>query len=127
MYRYRNNCPCNKQNQVTNNSNEQNSASSDNPKCQCGFADDGNSVFPTNFMFGQSYVPIQTMDTTFKPEVYDFPCGGGDSAALDDNGSRVQILASKRAHEGRARQDGASATRLLHRNLSPTAHTADTN
>lgn len=36
-------------------------------KCSCGFKE--NSVFPENYMYGQSYVPIQYMDTTFKPEV----------------------------------------------------------
>lgn len=34
--------------------------------CGCGF-DEEESVFPTNPMFGQSYVPWQTMDKTFKP------------------------------------------------------------
>ena len=37
-----------------------------NEDCECGF-DDEESVFPENFMFGQSYVPIQRMTTTFKP------------------------------------------------------------
>ena len=35
--------------------------------CECGFDDD--SPFPENYMYGQSYVPIQNMDTTFKPDV----------------------------------------------------------
>lgn len=35
-------------------------------ECSCGF-DDKNSYFPNNPMFGQSYVPMQTMNNTFKP------------------------------------------------------------
>lgn len=34
--------------------------------CQCGFDEEYN-VFPENPMLGQSYVPIQYMDKTFKP------------------------------------------------------------
>ena len=34
--------------------------------CGCGF-DTEESMFPENSMFGQSYVPIQTMDKTFVP------------------------------------------------------------
>ena len=34
--------------------------------CGCGF-DTEESMFPENPMFGQSYVPIQTMDKTFVP------------------------------------------------------------
>ena len=34
----------------------------------CGF-DEGRNVFPTNPMLAQSYVPIQYMDRTFKPNV----------------------------------------------------------
>ena len=37
-------------------------------ECECGF-DDESGVFPENYMFGQSYVPIQTMNKTFTPEV----------------------------------------------------------
>ena len=37
-----------------------------NENCSCGF-DDEYSVFPENPMLGQSYVPIQYMDKTFKP------------------------------------------------------------
>ena len=37
-------------------------------ECECGF-DDECGVFPANYMFGQSYVPIQTMNKTFTPEV----------------------------------------------------------
>ncbi len=34
--------------------------------CDCGF-DEEESVFPSNPMLAQSYVPIQTMDKTFTP------------------------------------------------------------
>lgn len=36
--------------------------------CECGF-DEEPSPFPTNYMYGQSYVPIQMMNKTFTPEV----------------------------------------------------------
>ncbi len=36
--------------------------------CECGF-DEENQMFPENPMFGQSYVPIQTMNQTFIPSV----------------------------------------------------------
>lgn len=34
----------------------------------CGFYG-RNSAFPINYMFGQSYVPIQYINETFRPEV----------------------------------------------------------
>ena len=34
----------------------------------CGFDMDSNSVFPNDLMYGQSYVPIQTMNKVFNPE-----------------------------------------------------------
>lgn len=34
--------------------------------CMCGF-DEEENLFPSNPMFGQSYVPWQTMDQTFIP------------------------------------------------------------
>jgi len=37
-------------------------------KCACGFENDP-SVFPENYMYGQSYVPIQYLDKIFKPEI----------------------------------------------------------
>ena len=40
----------------------------DMDKCDCGFDEEFN-VFPTNPMFGQSYVPIQVMGRIFKPAV----------------------------------------------------------
>lgn len=36
--------------------------------CACGYEDEYLSVFPENPSFGESYVPIQYMDKTFKPE-----------------------------------------------------------
>lgn len=39
-----------------------------NSNCSCGFDDDyTDNVFPENPNLGQSYVPIQTMNETFKP------------------------------------------------------------
>jgi hypothetical protein len=40
----------------------------DTDDCECGFEDE-ESVFPENPMLGQSYVPIQYMDKTFKPAI----------------------------------------------------------
>ena len=37
--------------------------------CGCGFNDEELDIFPNNPMLGQSYVPIQYMDKTFKPQV----------------------------------------------------------
>lgn len=39
-----------------------------NDNCDCGF-DEEYSVFPENPMLGQSYVPYQYMDKTFKPAI----------------------------------------------------------
>lgn len=39
---------------------------SNNNSCECGFEEEP-SVFPSNPMLGQSYVPIQEMNTTFTP------------------------------------------------------------
>ena len=36
--------------------------------CDCGFDDDDNK-FPSNPMYGQSYVPLQTLNKVFTPEV----------------------------------------------------------
>lgn len=36
--------------------------------CECGF-DEEQNIFPDNPMLGQSYVPIQHMDKTFKPNI----------------------------------------------------------
>ena len=40
-----------------------------NTNCSCGFDDDDNydDVFPSNPMFGQSYVPVQTLNETYMP------------------------------------------------------------
>ena len=40
-----------------------------NENCSCGFDDDYISVFPENPSLGQSYVPYQFMDKTFKPDI----------------------------------------------------------
>lgn len=40
----------------------------DSSDCSCGF-DEEESLFPSNPMFGQSYVPIQTLNKTFIPRV----------------------------------------------------------
>ena len=66
MYRYQNNsnsCSCINNMVSTSARNNQN----DKSKCSCGFTDQ--NVFPTNYMYGQSYVPIQYIDKTFKPDV----------------------------------------------------------
>jgi len=39
-----------------------------NNSCECGFGEE-ESVFPQNPSLGQSYVPYQFMDKTFKPAV----------------------------------------------------------
>lgn len=42
----------------------------DNNECECGFDEDELvDVFPNNPMLAQSYVPIQFMDRTFKPNI----------------------------------------------------------
>lgn len=46
---------------VNNNQNQSNN-------CACGFNIDETSVFPSNPMYGQSYVPIQQMKKVFNPE-----------------------------------------------------------
>lgn len=40
-----------------------------NNSCECGFDEQYDSVFPDNPMLAQSYVPIQYMDKTFKPNI----------------------------------------------------------
>ena len=48
-----------------------------NENCNCGFDDDEEKdVFPKNPMLAQSYVPIQYIDTTFKP------CVGLDNGTI---------------------------------------------
>lgn len=47
-------------NEVPNNINNYNN------NCSCGF-DEEEDVFPENPMFGQSYVPFQTMNETYMP------------------------------------------------------------
>ncbi len=59
-------CGCNMCSNQSN-SNNNNSNNSNDEKCSCGFKDQ--NVFPINYMYGQSYVPIQYIDQTFKPNV----------------------------------------------------------
>ena len=40
----------------------------DKDNCSCGF-DEDDSPFPSNPMYGNSYVPNQVLNTTFMPEV----------------------------------------------------------
>lgn len=40
-----------------------------NENCSCGFDEEYNGVFPEDPSLGQSYVPYQFMDKTFKPQV----------------------------------------------------------
>ena len=64
MYRYRNStCTCMQQSAP---SPEVASQSDNNHICSCGFNDQ--SAFPENYMYGQSYVPIQYINNTFSPE-----------------------------------------------------------
>lgn len=79
-FRGRNCMYCNNNNQVLEdvcddvsnyNTGSNNSCDMDCPKmnnydCGCGF-DTEESVFPSNPMLAQSYVPIQTLDKTFTP------------------------------------------------------------
>lgn len=60
------NCTCN--NKICNQNTSQNNKNNDDKnKCSCGFSE--SDVFPQNYMYGQSYVPIQYIDTTFRPEI----------------------------------------------------------
>jgi hypothetical protein len=47
------------------------SCCNDEDDCSCGYDDDGccGSIFPTNPMFAQSYVPFQYMNKTYTPAV----------------------------------------------------------
>lgn len=60
-------CECDNDVLETSCSNVQNTLG-DYDDCSCGF-DDDSSVFPENPMLAQSYVPIQTLNKTFKPQV----------------------------------------------------------
>lgn len=61
-----NNHCCNSKN--TDTITEINDSNKCDEKCKCGFESDP-TVFPENYMYGQSYVPIQYLDKVFKPEV----------------------------------------------------------
>lgn len=43
------------------------SCENDSNICDCGFDDNNFNPFPENPILGQSYVPLQQMDRTFKP------------------------------------------------------------
>ena len=64
-------CRCRMNNCMNNNNSNMidvrmiNNNMQDDDECECGF--DEESVFPENYMFGQSYVPNQRMTTTFRP------------------------------------------------------------
>ena len=64
-------CRCRMNNCMNNNNSNMidvrmiNNNMQDDDECECGF--DEESVFPENYMFGQSYVAIQRMTTTFRP------------------------------------------------------------
>ena len=62
-------CRCRMNNNIDNNLENCNfnNATRNMDMCECGFDDD--SPFPDNYMYGQSYVPIQYMSKTFEPEV----------------------------------------------------------
>ena len=53
-------------NTASNNNCNINCCEMNNYNCGCGF-DTEESVFPSNPMLAQSYVPIQTLDKTFTP------------------------------------------------------------
>lgn len=65
-------CRCNMNNDNNTNNCNMNNVNTINlsdfeRNCECGF--DDNSPFPDNYMYGQSYVPLQHMTTTFKADV----------------------------------------------------------
>ena len=82
MYRCYNNRHCCHQQNMCNNMNDNNQVLEDicddvdnnddcccnnmYDECKCGF-DEEESVFPSNPMLGQSYVPVQRMTKTFTP------------------------------------------------------------
>ncbi len=61
-------CRCRMNNNTNNWDNcNLNNMTRNTDMCECGFDDD--SPFPENYMYGQSYVPIQYMSNTFRPDV----------------------------------------------------------
>ena len=80
MFRNYRRCHC-MNNSYANNNNHENendmletacnnvvSYEEDMDSCDCGF-DEETSIFPENPMLAQSYVPIQYMNKTFKPNI----------------------------------------------------------
>ena len=68
MYKCRNCNNCNCEKKIKKVIEENKCEEKYDDKCNCGFENDP-SVFPENYMYGQSYVPIQYMNEIFKPEV----------------------------------------------------------
>lgn len=71
MYRncyYKRPCYCNSNTKYETMCSNVNNTMDTGDECDCGFDDDDN-LFPKNPVFGQSYVPWQTMNKTFIPEV----------------------------------------------------------
>lgn len=78
MFRNYRRCSCMNNNMQEENCEKQNDSIMENQckdvtsyedmtnDCNCGF-DEEKNVFPNNPMLGQSYVPFQYMDKTFKP------------------------------------------------------------
>lgn len=67
MYRRCNHCTCMNDNNSDQDMREERIQNNIEDQCSCGFNDP--SVFPENYMYGQSYVPIQYINTTFRPNV----------------------------------------------------------
>lgn len=65
-----NQCDCNKEDMIEDICDDVNycNCNCDMDECECGF-DEECGAFPANYMYGQSYVPIQVMNKTFTPEV----------------------------------------------------------
>lgn len=60
------NCKC--LNSSCNKMNNSNNNYTINPKCKCGYEEDDNGL-PENPVLGQSYVPIQSFNETFCPNM----------------------------------------------------------
>ncbi len=74
MFRRYRQCPCMNNNDDMNNNmyekkcNNVTSYEDEYDSCGCGFDEDKN-IFPEDPLLAQSYVPIQYMEKTFKPEI----------------------------------------------------------
>lgn len=78
--RWKNNCCCPMNNHMENNPEDYETMCDDitdnccnyndyNDCCECGYEDNDccGDIFPINPLFGQSYVPVQRMNQTFRP------------------------------------------------------------